>query len=83
MKDLQSKHSHFQPFNAGLKLTDDVDGGNMVFAHAVFLVGLIMKVFIALRGTFAPPINSEGCTEMVMNIMPFILTVSPEQDNGG
>lgn len=78
MKDLQSKHSHFQPFNAGLKLTDDVDGSN-----TVFLVELIMKVFIALRGTFAPPINSEGCTEMVMNIMPFILTVSPEQDNGG
>lgn len=83
MKELKSKHSHFQLFNAGLKLTDDVDGGNVVFAHAVFLLGLIMKVFIALRGTFVPPINSEGCTEMVMNIMPSILTVSTEQDNGG
>lgn len=42
-----------------------------------------MKVFIALRGTFAPAINSEGHVEMVMNIMSFILTESTEQDNGG
>lgn len=42
-----------------------------------------MKVFIALSGTFAPAINSEGRVEMVMNIMSFILTESTEQDNGG
>lgn len=52
MKELQSKHSYFQPFNAGLRLTDDKDGGNTVFAHVVFLLGLINESVYSPEGHF-------------------------------
>lgn len=83
MKDTQSKRSHFQPFSVGLRLTDYMDGDNTVFAHAVFLLGLINESVHSPEGHFSPAINSASCVEMAVNITPFILTVNTKQDNGG
>lgn len=34
-EDLKSKYCHFQPFNAGFRLSDNLDGGNIVLAHSL------------------------------------------------
>lgn len=68
---------------AGLGLTDDMGGGSTVFTHAIFLLELISESVHSPEGHFCTSNKFWGCVEVVMNIMPFIPTVSTEQVIGG